>query len=886
MDNNRNYLINFKKNRFIIFLLFLCKLFISSTLFIIFSVFSFNVLSNPKNKDLKDFNLLKNKYGIYHLYADKLEYLPKSKQYIAIGNVTLERGSSVLKSEIMTLDLKNNRIIAKGKVFAIEGERILKCDNLNLSSDDLSGILENAEIYIKYSKKAIVLKKIKVSEVVKTGRNKISICASKMKRVKKDKYRLSEGSFTMCDCQDSEIPSWELKGTWTSLTLDEDAWVLLPVIYVKSLPVFAFPFIYFPLNSRQSGLLFPQILYTDRDRMILSNSFYLTLGASADFTYGLDVLNVFKWKSDEELDDKEKNTSQIDPVDGMRRLRHDFEFRWALAEESDGFINFKMIKEQVRLYEDKLLRFDFTALAKDYTNKYANSLLSISLLSDNKYKTHYGTDLKLRSSQYLRSVGGISGFTNNFSYSLTGDFYQNLIPKTTQSSLFGGPSAYTVHRFPVIMLEHSSLKPISKIPVFIDGNAGFVHYFNVGPAFADFGVDNIRDDSEKGYCKLLIDKSDNSCDNYDPFFNPEGTEGNNIWDTGEDLLRAFRLFWEETIYQKPYFLKNNLRIAPEIKMKGMHLSSYSVLPRFEQGYMLGLPRVTIDTILLKNYFLGFEHIINPSISYQYPLYYKNYLTINNRKQLFDEFDDNQNLHQVFFSLSNYLLSVKGKKKHSMLKLNFYQGINISEKKDTFRFSEFYSIVRGKINKLSYQGLIAYDWKNHEIKEISSNSSISLSNMFFLNINYNYLMHGASGQFYKSTDELFGLINYDRFDLPAKEFEMLPETVNEVSIYPTIKLKNGLQLRYSLIYSFKGVDISYRSDNGVLINKRYNILNTGASWFYKSPCNCWGIMFRLNFRPDSTNDCDGNYCTDFLWMVDLSGLGGMGIGSNSQGFGVR
>jgi LPS-assembly protein len=102
-------------------------------------------------------------------------------------------------------------------------------------------------------------------------------------KVHEGEYQVDGLTFTPCDCNPTK-PSWKITANGGNVKVNDRAILNWPVVYVRDVPVFAFPWLYLPLQDRETGLLFPHPTSTAQNGFSMDQPIYFTLGPSYDLT--------------------------------------------------------------------------------------------------------------------------------------------------------------------------------------------------------------------------------------------------------------------------------------------------------------------------------------------------------------------------------------------------------------------------------------------------------------------------------------------------------------------------------------------------------------------------------------------------------------------------
>ncbi|HEX4960003.1 MAG TPA: LPS assembly protein LptD [Thermoanaerobaculia bacterium] len=197
--------------------------------------------------------------------AANLEY--KREDYAVLtGNVQLRYQDIDLKADEAEIDLKTKIVIALGNVIIDQGPRRLSGDSATFDLESKTGKLANAsgQVAPDYY--------FKGREVEKTG---------------PDTYVVRDGLFTSCT---QPVPDWSFRVREARIEVQGYAHVKSASMRVKKLPVFYTPYILWPAKSeRSSGLLIPNIGYSQLRGASLGLAYFQTLGRSYDTTFHTDL---------------------------------------------------------------------------------------------------------------------------------------------------------------------------------------------------------------------------------------------------------------------------------------------------------------------------------------------------------------------------------------------------------------------------------------------------------------------------------------------------------------------------------------------------------------------------------------------------------------------
>jgi len=197
--------------------------------------------------------------------AANLEY--KREDYAVLsGEVQLKYQDLDLKADELEIDLQTKSVIAMGHVILDQGPRRLAGDSLTFNLDSKTGTIRHAtgQVAPDYF--------FTGDQVDKTGA---------------DTYVIKNGVFTSCT---QPVPDWSFRVREATVQVDGYARVHGATMRAKSLPVLYTPYLLWPVKSdRSSGLLIPNIGYSERRGGELGFAYFQTLGRSYDTTFHLDT---------------------------------------------------------------------------------------------------------------------------------------------------------------------------------------------------------------------------------------------------------------------------------------------------------------------------------------------------------------------------------------------------------------------------------------------------------------------------------------------------------------------------------------------------------------------------------------------------------------------
>ncbi len=218
------------------------------------------VLSNPGFQSVKD-----NPNQPWHINADEISYDKKLDQYIAKGNVAITKNGKNLTADFVRFDQKTSKVLAVGHVIMTVGDDVLIGNRMEMDLETETGTVYNGTVFLK-SKHYY----LRGDQIQKTG---------------PDSYTADKGCLTTCD---GDRPAWKITGRNVKVTIEGYGYATHATLWARGVPVFYSPWLMFPVKQkRQTGLLPPQIGYSDRRWEEYNQPFFLVIDDSKDATFYL-----------------------------------------------------------------------------------------------------------------------------------------------------------------------------------------------------------------------------------------------------------------------------------------------------------------------------------------------------------------------------------------------------------------------------------------------------------------------------------------------------------------------------------------------------------------------------------------------------------------------
>ncbi len=196
--------------------------------------------------------------GTVVLVADQVTR--EGNRFVAEGQVVVTYQDSVLKADRATYFADVEKVHAEGKVEVTRGVQWLRGSRAEIDLNTDTGLIYDAD---GYTDQQLF---IRAKQVEKTGPNT---------------FRAKNAFLTACD---EALPKWSFAVNNTRIEVGGTARMAHTFFRVKGIPVFYLPYVLFPTEKkkRSSGLLLPTTGTSSNKGRRISQSFYLTLGDSAD----------------------------------------------------------------------------------------------------------------------------------------------------------------------------------------------------------------------------------------------------------------------------------------------------------------------------------------------------------------------------------------------------------------------------------------------------------------------------------------------------------------------------------------------------------------------------------------------------------------------------
>ncbi len=234
----------------------------------------------------------------WNIEADRLRYDQANDEYIAEGDAVISKQDRTITADTIRYSAQTAMAYAEGNVMVTAGEDVLTGSYLEFDLESEKGYLDDGMIFIR--------------------ENNYHIQGNRIQKVGPDLYRLDRGTVTTCD---GHPPDWKLRGNDIQVHEDGSGTAWNAVVYVRDVPIGYYPFVSFPArNRRQTGLLFPEIGYSERKGVSYNQPFYWAIDDTSDATFYAHYMS-------------------------RRGLKQGLEYRYYLNREAKGALMFDFLHD-------------------------------------------------------------------------------------------------------------------------------------------------------------------------------------------------------------------------------------------------------------------------------------------------------------------------------------------------------------------------------------------------------------------------------------------------------------------------------------------------------------------------------------------------------------
>ena len=210
--------------------------------------------------------------------ANRIDYRQDQEVYEADGSVVIQQGAMRLTADHVTIEALSGVVHASGHVHLTDPQADVTTERMDFNVNTEAGVITHGQLYVPQSNTLV------------SGRL--------LQRFSEYHYRVKEGEFTNCDAQDGEVPAWRFKFDDLDLNVGDTLALKGAWLCVADVPVVPLPTITYPLSTRRSGFLVPQVGYDSRFGTHFQDSFYWAINPSQDLTIAPSYYSKLGYGSD------------------------------------------------------------------------------------------------------------------------------------------------------------------------------------------------------------------------------------------------------------------------------------------------------------------------------------------------------------------------------------------------------------------------------------------------------------------------------------------------------------------------------------------------------------------------------------------------------------
>ena len=178
----------------------------------------------------------------WHISADQIHFDREKDEYLARGNVSIMRKNRTLTADTVRLNQGTKDAVAQGNVRLVSGDNVLSGQRLELNLESETGTLVDGTVFI--------------------APNHLYLSGKRIRKTGIQTFSAEKARITSCDGPD---PDWKITGSDLKVTIEGYGFAKHTTLWAGKVPVFYSPYLIFQVKlRRQSGLLMPEIGYSDR----------------------------------------------------------------------------------------------------------------------------------------------------------------------------------------------------------------------------------------------------------------------------------------------------------------------------------------------------------------------------------------------------------------------------------------------------------------------------------------------------------------------------------------------------------------------------------------------------------------------------------------------
>lgn len=394
----------------------------------------------------------------WQIEADRLIYHRQTGIYTGTGAVVIRKDDITLTADTIIFNESTREALAHGEVLLVSNADRLSGDEMVIDLDAGTGVVSCGELFLEQKHFYI-----RGDDIRKTGENSFSV---------------TRGSLTSCD---GENPDWRITGTQVDVTVEGYGTAKHATLWARRIPVFYVPYIIFPVKlERQSGLLLPQIGFSDRKGITCLQPFFWAINRSADATLyyhhmqkrGEKIGGEYRYA----LSDDSKGTLMMDGFtdrhidDGTPEAGR----KWGYTD--DRAIRPNTDRYWFRMKADQELPWQFNAKLdldvvsdQDYLREFSSGYTGY-MDTEDIFQSRFGRDIDDRNDAERENRLNINRIWTTYSFNTDVAWYDNVINRRQTDT---DPTLHHLPRVGLSGLKH----PLPYNPFYIDMTSEYTYFY-------------------------------------------------------------------------------------------------------------------------------------------------------------------------------------------------------------------------------------------------------------------------------------------------------------------------------------------------------------------------------------------------------------------------
>jgi LPS-assembly protein len=303
------------------------------------------------------------------IISESLEYDRETSTYTATGQVRLKREDAILEADKVIYNERTSDAAAAGNVKYTDPDVFITGSKAEFNIDGKTGKIYDTEVFFRKDNYHI---RGKVLE--KKGENY---------------YASPEATFTTCD---GPVPDWSFRGKNIDAISGERLKARDVSFRIKCLPVLYTPYFHAPiLTERKTGLLMPEVGYSNAKGLHINIPFFWAASENRDFTFELDHYS-------------------------KRGYGEGIEFRYL----EPGDISGKWWLYHLRDRKPGKDYIEIKGAHNQISSEKTGGFLSVNYINEKDFYREFTTHIESRTNRFLESTGEITvPFSNSRAYLLS-----------------------------------------------------------------------------------------------------------------------------------------------------------------------------------------------------------------------------------------------------------------------------------------------------------------------------------------------------------------------------------------------------------------------------------------------------------------------------------